>query len=265
MKKTLLIVAAALAAGMISTQAQNVYSQNIVGYYNITVPANGYAFIANQLVQGSDSAQTNNDIQTVLSNGFTSDVNAINNSTLYRWNGSGYTLYQYFNQSDANNYWGNNVAGWYDLGGSLASGVSLGLGGGHFIYNPTGSPLTNTVVGVVNQGTNVLQVTPGFNTYAIIPPVSAALDSTLVNFPGTSDVNGLNNDVYYQWNGTGFTLFQYFNQSDANNYWGNNVAGWYDLGGSLITSAAYPKVGQGFFINHITGGTLNWTNSFVAP
>ena len=37
MKKTLLIAAAALAASVISSQAQ-VYSQNIVGYANVATP-----------------------------------------------------------------------------------------------------------------------------------------------------------------------------------------------------------------------------------
>ncbi len=39
MKKTLLIAAAALVAGVISSEAQ-VYSANIVGYVNVVMPAN---------------------------------------------------------------------------------------------------------------------------------------------------------------------------------------------------------------------------------
>ena len=38
MKKTLLIAAAALVAGVISSEAQ-VYSANIVGYVNVVMPA----------------------------------------------------------------------------------------------------------------------------------------------------------------------------------------------------------------------------------
>jgi hypothetical protein len=45
-----LACAAALAAGIATSMAQsNVYSLNVVGYYNITVPANALTIIANQL------------------------------------------------------------------------------------------------------------------------------------------------------------------------------------------------------------------------
>ena len=48
MKKTLLIAAAALAAGMLSVQAQsNVYSQNIVGYANVVAPVGGKSYLIN--------------------------------------------------------------------------------------------------------------------------------------------------------------------------------------------------------------------------
>ena len=87
MKKTLLIAAAALAAGVISSQAQ-VYSQNVVGYINITTPAGGYSFVANQLTNG------NNNVNNVLNSGLVSDPNALTNSTLYVWNDGGYDIFQ---------------------------------------------------------------------------------------------------------------------------------------------------------------------------
>jgi len=43
--KTLLIAAAALAAGIISSQAQSVYSQNVVGYANIATPSSGVQYL----------------------------------------------------------------------------------------------------------------------------------------------------------------------------------------------------------------------------
>ena len=54
MKKTLLIAAAALAASVISSEAQ-VYSQNVVGYVNVPSPL-GYAAFANPLTSGNNSA-----------------------------------------------------------------------------------------------------------------------------------------------------------------------------------------------------------------
>jgi hypothetical protein len=40
---------AALAAGLATSVAQNVYSLNVVGYYNVPTPAGSYVMIANQL------------------------------------------------------------------------------------------------------------------------------------------------------------------------------------------------------------------------
>jgi len=53
--KTLLLSAAALAAGLVSSQAQsNVFSANIVGYVNVTNPANQFVMLANPLDNGTN-------------------------------------------------------------------------------------------------------------------------------------------------------------------------------------------------------------------
>ncbi len=44
-----LVCAAALAAGLATAAAQNVYSLNVVGYYNVACPAGQYVMVANQL------------------------------------------------------------------------------------------------------------------------------------------------------------------------------------------------------------------------
>ena len=77
MKKTLLIAAAALVAGVISSEAQ-VYSANIVGYVNVVTPGSSqYALIANPLDDG-----TNNLTDLVPS--------AATGSTVLVWNGASY-------------------------------------------------------------------------------------------------------------------------------------------------------------------------------
>jgi hypothetical protein len=57
--KTLLLTAALSAAGLATSMAQ-VYSVNAVGYVNQTVPAHGYAILANPL------NGTNNSVNTIL-------------------------------------------------------------------------------------------------------------------------------------------------------------------------------------------------------
>ena len=250
----------ALAAGLLSAGAQ-VYSANVVGYYNVVVPANGYALIANQL---TNTAAGGNNVNNVLTSGAISDVNGLNNTTLYFWNGAGYNQYQYFTGSDADNYFflSGSVNGWYDGGGNLAT-ASLAQGKGHFIRNFSASPITNTIVGQVPQGSYSKSVINGFDTYSIIPPVSTNYDGSFANFPGTSDVNGINNDVYYKWNGAGFNQYQYFTGSDADNYFfiSGSTAGWYDGGGNNVSQSTKPKVGEGFFIRHF-GSAVPWNYSF---
>src|SRR5690242_9398184 len=78
--KSLLLSAAALAAGIASSVAQsNVYSVNVVGYVNSTFAGTGkYTLVANPLVAPS------NDLISLL------DATLPNKSSVLTWNGSGY-------------------------------------------------------------------------------------------------------------------------------------------------------------------------------
>jgi hypothetical protein len=241
MKKTLLIAAAALAAGVISTQAQ-VYSQNVVGYYNITIPANSFALVGSQLI----NADVTNSVNNVLSSGLSSGQSA-----LLLWNGTGYDNLTWYSAADA----APDPAGWYNGAGTL-SAKTLPVGSGAFLQNPTASPVVIPVVGTVAQGSVTNTVASGFNIYAVNVPVSTNIDSTIVNFPATSGV-----DTLTFWTGSGFTPnLTYYNAADA----APSPAGWYDGGGTLqSTNAAYqPKVGQAFFVQHV-GASTPWVSSYT--
>ena len=82
MKKTLLIAAAALAASVISSQAQ-VYSQNIVGYVNKPLPS-GFVNVANPLDAAGGNSITN--VINVASG-------AYDGSGLFIWAGGHYAQY----------------------------------------------------------------------------------------------------------------------------------------------------------------------------
>ena len=62
MRTKVLLGLAALAVGLSTSIAQNVYSLNVVGYINITVAGGGYTLCANQLNNGT------NGINQVLAN-----------------------------------------------------------------------------------------------------------------------------------------------------------------------------------------------------
>jgi hypothetical protein len=260
--KTLLVAAAALAVSVATSMAQTTYSQNVVGYVNLTVPAHGFQLVANQLQNGSDANQTNNSVNTAFS-GLVSDPNGVLNTTLYSWNGAGYNIYQYFIIADADTYFGADFGnGFYDPVGNLAP-ASLNQGSGSFLYNPSGSSLTATITGNVVQGTNHLTISTGFNIYSIVPPIAGGIASTnsWASFPGTSDPNGVNNDTLYQWNGAGYNIYQYFTIADADTYFGADSGnGFYDPVGNLV--AASIPVGQAFFIKHFTA-PVAWTTTFT--
>jgi len=135
MRTKALLCAAALAVGTVSMMAQsNVYSLNVVGYYNLPITAGQWYLIANQL------NTTNNSIGAVL-------ANAPDGAQLQKYSGS-YQPYVY----DA------LQPGWTPDGNA-----TLNPGEGAFFKSPQAT--TITFVGEVLQGnlTNTLPI----NAYAI--------------------------------------------------------------------------------------------------
>ena len=266
--KTLLIAAATLAVGAISSQAQ-VYSQNVVGYVNVPIGANAFTMCANQLVTGTDTAKTNCNIQAVLGkNGWVSDVNSAINTTVYVWDlgTHNWDNYYFYTSDDALNGLGQTFGdGWYDGAGGFST-ATLAPGAGYFIHNVAAT--TNTLVGTVVTGTNVYTINQGFTTFSVIQPISTNLDASIVGLNGVSDVNSVNNTAYYHWNKTtsNWDTFYYFTSDDALNGLGVTYGdGWYTGDGSLFlaTSPTYwPKVGEGYFIHQVVATPLYYTNTF---
>ena len=236
MKKTLLAAAAILAVGCLASQAQ-VYSQNIVGYYNVTLTGGQYAMISGQLLNSDGS----NSVNKVIGSSLTSGV-----AEILFWNGAGFSYYTYYNAADAS----PGPAGFYDSLGNLSTN-SLAPGQGAFLINDVTT--NQTVVGTVPQGTFTNYVTTGFNIYSANVPVSTNIDAALVNIPATSGF-----DQLLTWNGSSYSYYTYYDAADAD----PSPAGWYDSLGNdwSTTPSLWPTVGQAFFINHV-GGNLVWTNT----
>jgi len=177
--KTLLIAAAALAVGVISSQAQ-VYSQNIVGYANVTIPA-GYTLLTMPV-----SPNSSNNIEAVLPSLTSADVVLV-------WNGGGYNV-DYF----------NGPGDWYN--GNDFTPIpqpSLPPGAGFFYQNNTGQTKTNTFVGNV-QLTNTVTLPAGYTLVGSTAPVGGSIESTNFNIHFTSA------DTVLIWNGGGYNV-DYFN------------------------------------------------------
>jgi hypothetical protein len=120
-----LVCAAALAAGIATSMAQsNVYSLNVVGYYNVPCPQNALVVIANQL------NTTNNTLNALIANPPPS-------SLFYKFTGSwgAYT----FDPDDLT---------WYPNTAGVSTTMNLGEGG----MFKAAAATTLTFVGEVAQG-----------------------------------------------------------------------------------------------------------------
>jgi hypothetical protein len=176
MKKTLLIAAAALVAATVSTEAQ-VYSANIVGYVNVTLPAGALVLTSNPLDNGTNTA---NDLLGSLPN----------KSSIQVWNGSGFTLYP------------KTSAG-------FSPNPSLPVGTGFFVKAATA--YTNTFVGNVVPAPGGHQSTNTFPAGALVLVGSTLPVAGTFNDVGTNTLNLIatlpNKSSVQIWNGSGFTLY----------------------------------------------------------
>jgi hypothetical protein len=165
--KTLLISAATLAAGVMASQAA-VYSQNIVGYINVTIPSGQFCLIQNPLTTGND----------VLTNVI--PVGAAPKGTeAYFFSagsfGSPYTL---------------GKSGW----SPDASTVSVAPGQGFFIQNAGITNFTLTLTGsILSSNTGPVTLSPGFNLVGASVPVSG-------NIQAQMGAPAVKNDFVYQFN-----------------------------------------------------------------
>lgn len=160
-----LLCLSALAGGLAVSQAQNVYSLNVVGYVNVPVVGNAagyYTMIANPL------NTTNNTIGSLL-------AAPPDFTTLYKFSGTGFDIATYF------------------LGAWDHPEYTLNVGEGCIIGAQTA--FTTTFVGEVMQGKLTNSYPAGLSIRASMVPQAGTL--TALGLPGTqlSDF-----DTVYQYN-----------------------------------------------------------------
>jgi hypothetical protein len=225
--KTLLIAAAALAVGVITSQAQPVYSQNIVGYVNQPFPAGEYTVVTAPLATTSTNSPEDA-LGNMLQTG---------DDILY-WNGTQFATYSYLSPQQ-----------WiYPDGSTVGPAPNLGNGNGFFYLNNQGATETNTFVGTVIL-TNTVSLPAGH--YALIgstPAIGGSLDDTNINLPlQTGD------DVLI-WSSTA-------NQYSTYSFL--SVGQWIYPDGSTIGPAPVVNVDQAFFYLNNQGASEIWTNNFT--
>jgi hypothetical protein len=156
-KTSILTALVALASGT-GAMAQ-VYSQNVVGYVNLTM-APGYNLVANQL-----NASSSNNVNEVIKN----------------------VPVESLVLTFANNNYSPAIfdgASWIHPETGDPSTTTLSPGKGFFFFNPGASPLTVTLVGEVQQGASAVPLVPGYNLVSAVVPHQVALTAAN-NFPQT--------------------------------------------------------------------------------
>jgi hypothetical protein len=185
--KALLVTAALGAVGIASVMADPVYSVNVVGFINMTVPAGGYALLGNQL------NGTNNLVATII-------PTFVQDGQLLTWDAAGQTFLQFFYDAGG---------GWMD-GNLNPANPALTPGQGFFLWNAGATPYTVTFVGEVPQGTALnTTISPNYAMVASIPPLAG--DVVSLGLPVAQDNQILKWDLVHQ------TYLQYF--YDAGGGW----------------------------------------------
>jgi hypothetical protein len=167
--KTLLIAAATLAVGAITSQAQ-VYSQNIVGYINVQL-TNGFNLVANQL--DLDGTGTNNTVQTFMGTNF-----PVNTTKVLAWDpiSQGYKSITLLASG-----WGSGTAGPF---------VKAGLQPGKGVFIQVASATNFTMVGqVLSPGTNYTVYPSQYQLASFQWPVAGFLTTNLNYAPNSPNPN----------------------------------------------------------------------------
>jgi hypothetical protein len=206
--KTLLLTAALTAAGVATSMAQ-VYSVNMVGYINHTIPS-GFSMVANQLNNTPDNKIT----------------------TLFASPPEGTTVYKYDAVADV--YISIAYGGGVWEGDDLE--MTLNPGEGAWLNPP--SSFAHTFVGEVQLASSV-SLLPGFNMVSSVIPQSLALDGA-ANDNSPTPPAGIGYPV-----GEGDVVYRYDSVSDT--YSSDSFAGgvWEGDSGGPPT----PGIAEAFWIN----------------
>jgi len=226
--KTIILGAAIVAAGALSSMAQsNVFSLNTVGYYTLSL-SHGFQIVANQL--DADGTGAANTIQSVLG------TNLPNGSKVFVFTGGAFAATATY--SSAAHAWGGNTN---------AANTVMQPGSGFFLQIPAAAtlPVNLTVVG------NVLGTNGVTNTFTTAYPLGFSILSSKVPVAGGITtglgLNATNGDFVFQFNPA--------TQSYGSKHtWSSAASAW---------SAGQPTnaVGGALMYNGKTGG--NWVQNFI--
>jgi hypothetical protein len=228
--KTLLLTAALTAAGVAASMAQ-VYSVNVVGYVNVTVPAGKLMLLANPL------NNADNKLATVMPLPDTAD-----GSTVFRFNAQ---TQQY---QEAVSFVGG--FGWF---GTAVDQITLAPGEGFFFLAGT-ADVNLTFVGEVPTGTLTVPLAAGpylSLVGSMVPQENRVGDvataATTMGFPAADS------DTIFSWDGT---AQNYVTASYVDGF------GWVEADANV--AGPNIPVGNGFWVLKAAGNlAVNWVRTFT--
>jgi hypothetical protein len=233
MRTKVLLVAAALAASLASSMAQNVYSLNVVGYVNVTLKSHQFTAIANPLdASMGGTVATGNDM-TNLFNINTAPLLA-NGSKIQQFIPAANDYGPQINYSSATKKWGSNF--------SMPPGTAV-------LFNNNGAADTVvTFTGQVPQGSyNV--ATLGSHQFTLVgSPIPIGGDVT--NSTTAVGLVSANGDTLATFNSAA-------NDWNPTTKWSTATKKWSASASSTIA------VGQGFLYNNNGAAANNWVSNFT--
>jgi hypothetical protein len=229
--KTLLLAAALSVAGIASYAQSNVYSVNVVGYVNVTIPANKYALVSTPLnFTGAGGNNITNVVGGTIPDG----------TFLFPFSGGSF--------QDAEQY--------FDGFGWFPGTTDLAPGSGYFVKTPASAGATLTFVGEVVQGPSTNALASGFSLKGSKVAQSVPLGDLTTSEATTMHFPAADNDAV--------TFYDVPTQSykDAIQYF--NGYGWFDPGpsGPGPVTGPSPGVAEAMFVFK-PGAAANWTRSFT--
>lgn len=229
-----ILAAASLLAVSVASALAQPYSQNIVGYINLTLRP-GFNLVGNQLDNGSGSNTLNNVFPA---------ANLPDGTKIYKQIPGGLYSRDVSQQASFVGY----PSGWYtDDANYTPSTTTASPGQGIFVEIPPGPNVTVTLVGSVRVGTNTIALNPGFNLVASVTPESYELTTT--NFPAVEGAK------FYQYDGVNYSRL-YNARTPGQGY----PEGWYTDDANFTPAVAKPAVGEAFFLE--MQSATNWTRVF---
>jgi hypothetical protein len=233
MRTKILLCAVAMAASLASSMAQNVYSLNVVGYVNVTLPPSQFTAVANPLdASMGGTIATGNDMTNLFN--INTTVGLANGSKIQQFISSANDYGSAINYSGATKKW--------------ASNFSMPPGNAILFYNNGAADTVVTFTGQVPQGTyNVNSLNPSQFTLVGSPiPIGGDVtnSTTAVGLvPSNGDTAATFNSAANDWNGV--------------TKWSGATKKWSASPSSTIA------VGQGFLYYNNGAAVNNWVSNFT--